>query len=174
MPSIAPPNHTRRQTSTDDWITPKWLLDRLGPFDLDPCASLVQPWRCASRQWTVCENGLIQPWEGLVFMNPPYGQHTAKWLARLASHGNGVALVFARTETRMFFAHVWPKARRLLFLRGRLTFHRPDGSGSPAKHNSGGPSVLIAYGDEAAQRLMDAYDLGTLVEIMVPEKGRLF
>jgi hypothetical protein len=33
---------------------------------------------------------------------------------------------------------------------------------------------LIAYGDEAAQRLMDAYDLGTLVEIMVPEKGRLF
>ena len=32
---IAPPPHNRTSESTDDWITPKWLIDRLGPFDLD-------------------------------------------------------------------------------------------------------------------------------------------
>lgn len=30
--------------STDDWISPRWLLDRLGEFDLDPCACDPQPW----------------------------------------------------------------------------------------------------------------------------------
>lgn len=34
---------TRQQhnptTSTDDWYTPRWLIDTLGPFDLDPCAA---------------------------------------------------------------------------------------------------------------------------------------
>lgn len=62
MSSIAPPAHTRGKHTTDDWITPKWLIERLGPFDLDPCASQLQPWPCAKRQLT--EFGLIHPWGG--------------------------------------------------------------------------------------------------------------
>lgn len=165
MPSIAPPNHTRRKSSTDDWITPKWLIERLGPFDLDPCASQTQPWPCAEQQYTIRENGLLQPWAGMVYVNPPYGRQTATWLAKLAAHGNGIALVFARTETHMFFEHVWPKARFLLFLKGRLTFCYPDESGSPAEHNSGGPSVLIAYGKKAEARLSEAWKLGACIEV---------
>jgi hypothetical protein len=164
MPSIAPPAHTRRTTTTDDWITPKWLVDRLGLFDLDPCESDSQPWPCAKRGYRFKQNGLVQPWDGEVWLNPPYGQQTGSWLQRLKVHGNGMALVFARTETRMFFEHVWPCARSLLFLRGRLTFCYPDGSGSKAGHNSGGPSVLIAYGARSHVRLQEAADLGALVE----------
>ena len=33
---------TRQQNnpavSSDDWYTPKWIIDTLGPFDCDPCA----------------------------------------------------------------------------------------------------------------------------------------
>ncbi len=159
MASIAPPAHTRRDgVTTDDWITPKWLIDRFGPFDLDPCASLTQPWPCAAKQYTVNDNGLIRPWVGSVWLNPPYGRRTSEWLRTLAHHGDGVALVFARTETKMFFESVWPLATSLLFIRDRLTFCFPDGSKAP--HNSGGPSVLVAYGDAADSRLKDASDCG--------------
>jgi ethanolamine utilization protein EutQ (cupin superfamily) len=102
-------------------------------------------------------------------MNPPYGNHAATWLERLAKHGDGIALVFARTETRMFFDWVWPYASAMLFIEGRLHFHRPDGT--RAKANSGAPSVLIAYGHEAAQRLITSDIPGARVEIG-PVKSR--
>lgn len=76
-------------------------------------------------------------------MNPPYGPMTNEWLKKLSSHNNGIALIFARTETAMFFEWIWPKASALLFIEGRLFFH--DHSGQRAKNNSGGPSVLVAY-----------------------------
>ena len=163
LTSIAPPCHTRTKETTDDWITPKWLIDRLGPFDLDPCACVPQPWPCAERQYTFEDNGLLKPWQGVVYCNPPYGAKAAEWLSRLALHGNGIALVFARTETRAFFRSVWPHASALLFVKGRLTFCEPDGTTAKTGHNSGGPSVLIAYGDLAKQRLIDNADLGKVV-----------
>jgi hypothetical protein len=121
--SIAPPAHNRGAHTTDDWITPKWLIDRIGPFDLDPCASDTQPWPCAKSSFRLLDNGLAQPWNFngkklFVYGNPPYGPKTEIWLGRIALHGHGIALVFARTETRMFFRHVWPHASALLFLRG--------------------------------------------------------
>ena len=84
-------------------------------------------------------------------------------MERLANHGHGIALVFARTETKAFFRHVWPKASAMLFVRGRLTFHRPDGTTPKIGHNSGGPSVLIGYGPDAAVRLLANSDIGAIV-----------
>ena len=152
MASIAPPCHSRNAQTTDSWITPRWLIDAFGPFDLDPCACDPQPWPCASRQYTEADDGLSQPWSGLVWCNPPYGRSTARWLGRLADHGNGVALIFARTETRMFFEHVWSRADGVLFLEGRLSFCYPW-TGEAAQHNSGGPSCLVSWGSVATKRL---------------------
>jgi hypothetical protein len=97
-------------------------------------------------QYTICDNGLLRDWYGRVWLNPPYGLEAARWLRRLADHGNGIALIFARVETDMFFRWVWDRADAVLFLRGRLYFHRPDGQ--RAKHNSGAPSALVAYGED--------------------------
>ncbi len=147
--------HTRAyRGSTDEWLTPPWILNALGSFDLDPAAPAVRPWEIARQHFSVKENGLIQSWAGRVFLNPPYGPETSRWLERLVRHGRGTALTFARTETRMFFSSVWPCASALLFLRGRPHFHLPDGT--RAKGNSGGPVVLIAYGDEDATLLRDS------------------
>jgi hypothetical protein len=140
---------------SDSWITPRWVIDALGPFDLDPCASIPQPWPCARRSLTIKEDGLGSKWEGRVFLNPPYGRQTGPWLDRLAAHGRGTALVFARTETAMF-QEVWRKADALLFLRGRLRFHWPDGS---LAGNAGGPSVLVAYGEKDVRLLHESMTL---------------
>lgn len=129
------------------WLTPPAILQALGSFDLDPCAcSEPRPWPTATRHLTAEDDGLSQPWAGRVWLNPPYGAASVKWMRRMVDHGQGVALIFARTETEWFFETVWraPTASAVLFLEGRLTFHRPDGS--PGEHNGGAPSVLIAYG----------------------------
>lgn len=147
--SIAGVHQPRAQTH--DWITPKHIIDALGPFDLDPCQCHTQPWPCATRGIVLPEDGLSAEWTGRVWCNPPYNTHAAAWLAKMARHGNGTALIFARTETEMFFRHVWEKATAVLFLEGRLHFHYPDGKRAP--HNSGGPSCLVAYGEYDAERL---------------------
>jgi hypothetical protein len=135
----------------DEWLTPPHILAALGTFDLDPCAPVVRPWSTAAHHFTIEDNGLAMQWAGRIWCNPPYGLAAAQWLARLAAHGDGIALIFARTETRMFFDHVWPKASGLLFLEGRLHFHHVNGSRADA--NSGAPSVLVAYGERNAEVL---------------------
>lgn len=146
----------------EEWLTPPHLLQRLGPFDLDPCAPENPPWKLAEHTYTIFDDGLKQPWHGRVWLNPPYGSKTDAWLARLAEHGNGIALIFARTETEMFFERVWSKADALLFLRGRLHFHHVNGQRAAA--NSGAPSVLVAYGDNNVECLWAARDIGAFIE----------
>lgn len=148
-------DHQARPSATSEWITPLWLLEALGPFDLDPCASHRQPWRTATRQITIVENGLNLDWRGRVWLNPPYGPAIASWLARLAEHGQGTALIFARTETAAWHKYVTPKARALLFIRRRLHFCLPNGE--PMRNNAGAPSVLVAYGRADADRLRQAW-----------------
>ncbi len=115
--------------------------------------------------FTEREDGLMRPWRGLVWCNPPYGKALGVWLNRMALHNDGIALVFARTETRAFTEHVWPFASALLFIRGRLTFCTPEGLPAREGHNSGGPSVLVAYGSNASRRLHLARDLGAVVKV---------
>lgn len=138
---------------TNDWITPKWLLERLGQFDVDPCQSLTQPWPCAERGYTIVDDGLAQKWlrRERMFVNPPYGEEAWPFMERLAQQRNGIGLLFGRTETKMFSAHIWQEADAILFLAGRLTFFKPDGT--KGKGNSGGPSVLVAYGKHNANCL---------------------
>lgn len=136
--------------TTHDWLTPPELLETLGEFDLDPCASEFQPWRTARQQFTIRDDGLTREWAGRVWCNPPYGPHAARWLERCSAHGDAIALVFARTETTVFQDHVWPKADAMLFLRGRLSFRLPGGGRAG---NSGAPSVLIAFGKANADAL---------------------
>lgn len=100
---------------------------------------------------TYTREDVAHDWAGRVWCNPPYGLQAWTWLERLADHGQGTALVFARTETAGFFRTVWRRASALLFLEGRLHFHHPDGTRAPA--NAGAPSVLVAYGDYDAHRL---------------------
>lgn len=155
---------TPHQGATNEWLTPPGLIKSLGAFDLDPCSPVHRPWDTARKHYTIEDDGLSQLWRGRVWLNPPYGPHTGKWLAKLAEHGNGIALVFARTETKMFFEHVWNQAHAVLFLRGRVQFFDVGGT----QHtSSGGPSVLVAYGQTNAHKLSQSGLVGALCEFTV-------
>lgn len=92
----------------DEWLTPPEILKLLGApqsFDLDPCAPINRPWDVAKHHYTIVEDGLLKPWFGRVFLNPPYGGPPifGPWMRRMVVHGHGTALIFARTETELFF-----------------------------------------------------------------------
>ncbi len=147
--------------ATDVWLTPPEIIRAVGPFDLDPCAAVDQPWKTADRHYTIEDDGLVQVWTGHVWVNPPFGPEAEAWLSRLAAHGDGIGLVPARTETRWFVSQVWSRADAVLFLHGRPHFHRPDGT--RGKANSGAPICLIAYGERAVASLASCGLPGSLV-----------
>lgn len=147
----------------DEWLTPPYILRALGRFDLDPCAPVSRPWQTAVNHFTIEDNGLLQNWFGRVWLNPPYGAQTHEWLSKLVNHGNGIALIFARTETKMFFECVWSQAHALLFLKGRLFFHHADGT--QASGNGGAPSVLVAYGERNALALKNSGLAGQFIQL---------
>ena len=122
----------------DEWLTPPEILRPLGQFDLDPCAPIMRPWDTAAKHMNVNDDGLSHPWHGRVWCNPPFGREAVKWLNRMAQHGNGIALVPARTETAMFYACVWGVADAVLFIKGRPTFttHRASGPRSTVARRS--------------------------------------
>jgi hypothetical protein len=147
--------HTRPNRGRSvEWETPPEILADLGPFDDDP----ARPG---------CNDGLIRAWQGLVWLNPPYPPWA--WLERLARHGQGIALIFARTETRGFVAWVWGQADALLFLAGPPHFYQ---HGLRARGNSGGPVVLVAYGAMAVHRLRASGLRGAFVERWTCDGGR--
>lgn len=145
MPSF----HSRTQSTRDDWQTPLHVLEALGTFDLDPCANVNDPLRCAERAYI--DGGLENEWFGRVFLNPPYGGATAKWMLRLADHGDGIALIAPRMGAAWFHRIVLQRATGLYFLQGRLAFIDPR-TGLAARE-SNIDNVLIAYGDECAKIL---------------------
>lgn len=140
-----------RTIGDEVYLTPPGLLKTLGPFDLDPCSPCSRPWDTAAKHYTIEDDGLSQPWGGRVWLNPPYGAKRKQWLRKLSEHGNGIALIFASTETRDFFNYVWPKADGIFFCQGRLTFHRV--TGQPCESNGGAASCLVAYGRSNADVL---------------------
>lgn len=147
---------------TDEWLTPPSMINRLGPFELDPCSPVSRPWDTAKQHYTIIEDGLAQEWRGLVWMNPPYAK-VEEWMDRLSTYGNGLALVFARTETEWFQTMVFQRASAVFFLKGRIYFHYPNGE--RAKHNSGAPSAIVAYGDIAMERIRVAKYPGHFVNL---------
>lgn len=144
-------SHQRSVGKSQVHLTPKWIIDRLGPFDLDPCAATVRPWDCAARNIVESEDGLSADWHGRVWLNPPFDRYqVGHWVRKLAEHGSGTLLVHARTETE-WFRPIWQHAACILFLSNRLKFFLPDGTEQPA--NSGAPVVLAAFGQHDAQQL---------------------
>ena len=112
-------------TTSDDWYTPAWVFDGLGlTFDLDVAAPVGGcPWVPASRHYSESDDGLLQPWDGLVWCNPPYSAPTA-WCRRWAAHTDGLILLRADLSVGGPFAAfsaadgVWVPKRRLQYVNG--------------------------------------------------------
>ena len=82
------------ESTSDDHYTPKWVFDLLNvTFDLDVAAPVGGvPWIPALQSYSQADDGLTQPWHGLVWCNPPFSD-ILPWIRRLNQHGNGIALL---------------------------------------------------------------------------------
>jgi len=78
----------------NDYYTPEWIFERLGvTFDLDVAAPAGGVAWVPARQWYSLEDdGLIQDWNGFVWMNPPYSA-CVPWVGKFMEHSNGIALL---------------------------------------------------------------------------------
>jgi hypothetical protein len=125
------PQRSHDSPGSVEWYTPPELFEALGlTFDLDAAAP------AGGLDWIPAE---------------PYGRTIGPWIRRLAAHGDGVALVFARTDT-VWFHETILSADCLCFVKGRVNFIPPEPrtASNGTATNSGVPSMLLAYGEECA------------------------
>lgn len=113
-------------TTSDDWYTPKWIFDALGvTFDLDvACPPGGPPFVPCRRYYTQADDGLASPWEGLVWMNPPYSKPTP-WVDKFLRHENGIALLPAAKSK--WYNKLWDSDCGLTTLPVRFAFHTEKG-----------------------------------------------
>lgn len=141
-------------SNTNEWYTPKWLTERartlLGGIDLDPAScELANGLVCAERYYTEADDGLSKPWNGRVWLNPPYGRGEGNvsnqdtWSAKLIGEwvlGNvdsGLLLVNAVPD-RNWFRRLW--GFPLCFLYDRVRFVDVHGEPGPAPTH---PNVIV-------------------------------
>jgi hypothetical protein len=145
---------------SSDWLTPKYIFDRLKlTFDLDPAHPGRHNPHCivpTRRVFTIEDDGLRQPWQGTIWLNPPFGGRRGQvpWLKRFFEHGDGIALVAARTSADWFHEVVVPNAETLLFPNGKTKFLRAC-DGSVGKEPGTG-IVLLGIGEVANNALRNS------------------
>lgn len=134
-------------SNVDAWSTPQDLFDALDAefhFTLDPCASHNTA-KC-TRYFTIEDDGLAQGWDGVVFMNPPYGRKIGDWVAKAYQESRRgatvVCLIPARTDTAYWHDYVM-RADEVRFIRGRLHF---GGEHERTAHNAPFPSAIVVFG----------------------------
>ena len=151
--------HEQSVGATDEWYTPAYVFEAMGVrFDMDPAAASSPT---PSDGW--CDHhdsydGLIGPWNGFVWLNPPFGRRNgiAPWLGKFRAHRNGIALTPDRTS-----APWWQEAAAdmdlLLFVSPKIRFI--DSSGRPGTSPAQGTS-LMALGDRGCAALRTAASRG--------------
>lgn len=120
----------------DEWYTPSEYLEAarevLGGIDLDPASSEAADIRVkAGRYFDRDDDGLSQVWLGRVWLNPPFskgGAFAAKLLEELAAGRTTAAIVLQNAATDVRWFHDLAAEGWICLLRGRISFHAPDGS----------------------------------------------
>lgn len=93
--------------TTDEWYTPKEIIDALGKFDLDPCAPVKPLWQTATQMYNKNHDGLTKDWVGRVWLNPPYSRHS-----------------FIQTILVKFYNRVYKLFRFFILLNDSINIHR--------------------------------------------------
>ncbi len=135
----------------DDWETPQKLFNELNKefqFDLDATANDHNA-KC-EKYFTKEQDALVQEWRGSVFCNPPYGREIPKFLEKAYTESRKeycdrvVLLIPARTDTRAWHDYIFPFAKDIRFLKGRLKYEL----NGIAKDASPFPSAIIIFEKE--------------------------
>lgn len=130
-----------------EWYTPQPFFDEWASkfnFTLDVCAT-PESAKC-DRFFTKEDDGLAQEWNGVCWMNPPYGRVIGAWMKKAYESSMGgatvVCLIPARTDTRWW--HDYAMKGDITFVRGRLKF---SGKGTAPF-----PSAVVVFRPQEKRR----------------------
>lgn len=150
--------HNQCVGATDEWYTPKYIFDAMNVhFDLDVASPMFGiPWIPHTHRYS-CES-LEMPWEGFVWMNPPFGGRNGlvPWLDKFIAHGNGVCLVPDRTSAP-WWRSAAPKMSAILFISPKIKFVGADGKSGDSPADG---TALMALGGKGIRALFNAYRVG--------------
>ena len=126
---IANGNGIHYRVRSGVWSTPQDFFDTLNAefhFTLDACA-ITENAKC-DHYFSPEQDGLAQPWTGVVWCNPPFGNVTP-WLQKAVRSTQAgtlvVCLLPSRTGTRWFRSYVLPHAE-IRYVAKRLRFNQAD------------------------------------------------
>lgn len=116
-------------------------------LELDVCAT-NETAKC-DKYFTPEDNGLSQNWNGVCWMNPPYGREQIKWITKayeetLKGCKQIICLIPARPDTKVWHEIIFPNAVAICFIKGRLKFGN-------SKDSAPFPSALVVFGDELSK-----------------------
>lgn len=140
--------------SSDEWTTPKWLCELLGPFDVDPCFNFRSHvlYRVLVMGPDFGSDGLNEQWDSAwsVYCNPPYS-NVMPWAAKLAAHDGPWCALLKLDPTTKWWATLMTANPTIAPFKKRIKFE-----GDKAM-TANFPSVLVyrrwAPSDELAQHL---------------------
>jgi phage N-6-adenine-methyltransferase len=155
-------------SKTDLWATPQDFYDKLNRvfrFSLDVCA-LPDNAKCAI-YYTPDSNGLEQEWNGVCWMNPPYGREISAWVEKAyrSAKENGttvVCLLPARVDTRWW--HDYCAKGEVYFVKGRLKF---GGSANSAPF----PNAVVVFRPNVHDALSETYNAKLTGAALLPRPG---
>ena len=135
--------------TSDDYYTPAWVFEDMGiRFDLDVAAPPGGvPWIPADRFLTKADDGLALPWEGRVWMNPPFSVATA-WVTKFLSWNDGIALISTAVNAK-WSTQLWEQADGIALLPQDMQFSRPGKDDSRPMYRSS----LFAMGAECVEAI---------------------
>ena len=131
-------------SETDMWATPQDFFDKTSEefnFELDVCA--VEGNAKCEKYFSPEQDGLIQKWSGVCWMNPPYGREIGKWVKKASESVRDepdttiVCLLPARTDTKWFHEYIYGKTE-IRLLKGRLKF-------GGSKNSAPFPSMVVIF-----------------------------
>ena len=128
-------------SKTDLWATPQYFFDKYNEiykFNTDVCA-LPNNAKC-EKFFTPEQDGLKQEWNGVCWMNPPYGRTIKQWVKKAyessLNNATVVCLLPARTDTAWW--HDYCMKGNIEFIRGRLKFGN-------SKNSAPFPSAIVIF-----------------------------
>ena len=155
------------QGGRNDWQTPPELVNKIleafgvKKFDLNPaCSEKNIP---AKRYLTAQEDGLVQPWGGLCFLNPPYDKrYMNDWMRKARTEGEKegttvVCLVYTRSDNKWWHGNVCD-ASAVVLIKGRINFIGGTSSSTC-------PSCLVIFGKVSEEVLKNLSGLGMVLKV---------
>jgi len=150
-------------SKSNEWATPMKLFNYLNAmfcFNLDPCSTYENK-KC-NKYFTQKDDGLNQEWSlngsgRSVFINPPYGGHTADWIKKAIHetkehHCVCVMLIVSSTDRSYWHEYIDKFADEIWFLRGRIKFNE-------SKSTAPFASAIIVFRPLTSRRIISFIDI---------------